>query len=573
MRQYIKGEHTMKVTISQKLLGGFIAVLIILAATIAISSIQIDSVDNTYTELVDDKAKKLIVIQQINAIIGKEQNSLRGYLLTGDATSLQNVSNHHQDFVAISQSLSEIIVHPQAKSLLDELIKIEDQFYAFANKEIELKQKSETDQNNIGFLERGREIIQSFDQTINELVALQQNILDSGSIETTQKVNEIKNLVFILGVIAILLGLAIARYLGWLISKPIVTIAKAAEQIAAGDLTIKEIQVKNNDEIGSLANSFNQMSHNLRELLNQIGSNSEQVAASAEQLMASTQQISSATEQIASTIQNVAMDVEKEFNHVENTTTTINEMSIGIEQIANHAQHVSEAVTVTYEKASGGGHAIQTAIEQMDSINETVNSLANTIEALGERSKQVDQIVDFISEIAEQTNLLALNAAIEAARAGEQGLGFAVVASEVRKLAEQSSSAAQQISQLITTIHSDTNTAVQSMRVVTNEVVAGISVVDTAGQSFTLIQDSIKEVTSKIHEVSSAVQQMSASSEQLVQSMQYITEVAESTSTGTQEVSTATEEQLASMEEISASASSLSEMAEELHSATERFKV
>lgn len=161
----------------------------------------------------------------------------------------------------------------------------------------------------------------------------------------------------------------------------------------------------------------------------------------------------------------------------------------------------------------------------------------------------------------------------EAARAGENGRGFSVVADEVRKLAEQSAVSAQQISSLITGIQVDTSTAIQSMAAATNEVVAGIDVINVAGDSFAQIEGSVAKVNSQIHEVSSAVQQMAAGTEQMVQSMNHITEIGEKTSASSQEVSAATEEQLATMEEITSSALSLSKMAEDLQDLIGKFKV
>jgi methyl-accepting chemotaxis protein len=209
----------------------------------------------------------------------------------------------------------------------------------------------------------------------------------------------------------------------------------------------------------------------------------------------------------------------------------------------------------------------------MHTINQTVDGLSKVVGELGERSKEINQIIAVITDIASQTNLLALNAAIEAARAGEHGRGFAVVAEEVRKLAEQSAQSAKQIYQLISTIQEETNLTVQSMDAAKGEVLSGIDVVNTAGNSFAQIERSINNVTVQIQEVSSAVQQMAASSEQIVQSMKMITQISESSSAQTMAVSSATEEQLASMEEITSAANSLTKMAEALQSLIEKFKI
>ncbi|WP_044894155.1 methyl-accepting chemotaxis protein [Bacillus alveayuensis] len=562
-----------KMTVRKKLFAGFFAVLVILAAVVAIGLYEITKVDRTYSELVEKDIEGLIATKDLLNIVRKAQSSQRGYLLTGDETALQNFSTAHEQYQALSKKLMNSHGDAKEKQLLQELNNLEAEFYQFSNQLFELKKQNKTDEYNRLVLTTGRQILKQVEEKAMELEDYKKEIIQTSTKTTSTTAQSVKAIVLWLGVIAILTGIVISWYISRIISRPVVMIAAAAEKIASGDLTGKQIEVKNRDEIGDLAKAFNRMSKNLRELIHQLASNAEQVAASAEELTASAEQTSKAAEQIASTMQDVAAGVEKQVQSVEETSQTTNEMSSGAQQIAGNAQNVSSIAIETAEKATQGGKTIDVAIKQMNSIHQTVNALAEVIKSLGERSKEIGQITNVITGIAEQTNLLALNAAIEAARAGEQGRGFAVVADEVRKLAEQSAQSAQQISQLISAIQEETNKAVQSMEAATKEVVAGISVVDTAGESFKQIQSSINEVTTQIQEISAAIQQMAAGTEQMVQSMQLVAKVAETSAAGTEEVSAVTEEQLAAMEEISSSAESLSHMAEELQTLIGKFKI
>lgn len=355
-------------------------------------------------------------------------------------------------------------------------------------------------------------------------------------------------------------------------TKPIRKLAEASQQIADGNLRVT-VDIKDKNEIGVLAASFNTMIQHLKSIVQQVGAGSEQVAATAEQLTASAEQTSRATEQVAVTVQEVATGSEQQVQNVEQSAKAVKEMSVGVKQIAEHAHSVSDSAAQASDVAQDGTEAIQKAIQQMHSISETVDGLSQVIKELGDRSQAIGQIVEVITNIAGQTNLLALNAAIEAARAGEHGRGFAVVADEVRKLAEQSSESAQQIADLIKSIQAETDKAVGSMETATSEVANGIEVVTSAGQSFRQISNSVHTVTEQIQEVSAASQQMSAGTEQVVSSIEYITEVSAQTAMGTQTVSAAAEEQLASMEEITASANSLSKMAEDLQGLVRKFQV
>ncbi|MEH7235774.1 methyl-accepting chemotaxis protein [Bacillus sp. JJ1562] len=372
--------------------------------------------------------------------------------------------------------------------------------------------------------------------------------------------------------IFIFIGLASAILIVRSITKPLNFLVQVTDKVSNGDLT-QSIKVKNNDEVGQLGNSFNKMLGSLRELLSQVDEKSQTLAASSEQLTASSEQNSQATEQIANAIQEVAVDTEQQTEMVRHTTEVVKEMNIGIQQIELNAQNVSRTSDEALAIVENGEQALKESIQQMQNINTSVADLGKIINSLGERSEEINQIVNVISDIASQTNLLALNAAIEAARAGEHGKGFAVVADEVRKLAEQSAKSTESIRELIASIQEDTKQAVESMNQGTEETEKGIYVVNNAGLSFTTIQKFVNEVSSQIQEVSASIAQMTQGAQQVVEAVSEIDEIARKTTGQGQEVSAATEEQLASMQEIASSAASLSYMAEELQEAVRKFRV
>ncbi|WP_165452560.1 methyl-accepting chemotaxis protein [Paenibacillus thalictri] len=373
-------------------------------------------------------------------------------------------------------------------------------------------------------------------------------------------------------VAALVLVVAVGFYFSSVITTPLVRLIYLTEQAAKGDLTV-HVAVKDQSEVGKLAASFNAMILNLRQLIQQVESGAINVAASAEELTASAAQTSSAAEQVAAVTEEVAHATERQIHNLQGSAQAVGEVSSGIRQIAANAQSVSAAVTIASEKTEQGNTAVQTAVAQMNSISETVNHLAETIQVLRERSEEIEQIVDAITGIATQTNLLALNAGIEAARAGEHGRGFAVVASEVKKLAEQSANSAGHITGLIQHMRSETTKAVHSMNAGIREVASGFEAVNTAGDAFLQIRQSIHEVTSQIQEVSASSQQMSDHTQQVVQAFDVIKQASDHTASGVQSAAAATEEQLATMEEITSSANLLSKMADELQMLIKRFKI
>ncbi len=379
----------------------------------------------------------------------------------------------------------------------------------------------------------------------------------------------------VIGLISLLAACGFTLLLVRSIIRPLQHTQQVVNEMATGNLTVHvdpDIAARR-DEIGSLATAFNHMNSNFRMLITQVSQSAEQIAASSQQFTASADQSAQAANQVASSIVNVASGAEQQLVAANNTCTLVEDMSLGIGTIAANANQVSSQSAIAAGKAQDGRKSVDQAISQMSQIEQTVNTSADVVAKLGERSKEIGQIIDTISGIAGQTNLLALNAAIEAARAGEQGRGFAVVAEEVRKLAEQSQEAAKQIGTLITEIKGETDKAVLAMNEGTREVQAGTNAVNVAGQTFTEIAAMVSDVSTQVKEISAAIEQMAGVSRTIVSAVQKIDNFSKSAVAEAQTVSAATEEQSASMEEIASSSQALAKMATELNETIMKFKI
>jgi len=391
--------------------------------------------------------------------------------------------------------------------------------------------------------------------------------------EVTSAVSALTTISLITIVVVLILAALAIMVLTRRIVGPLRNMVTYVEEVAAGDLSGRQRTFRSQDEIGQLADAIVRMRENLRSLIKQVSQATEQVSASSEELTASAEQSAQAANQVAIVISEVASGAENQLKAVDDTAAIVGQMSASIQQIAASANTVAGTSAKSANEAQEGSKAVEKAITQMAQIEDSVIRSSQVVAKLGERSKEVGQIVDTISGIAGQTNLLALNAAIEAARAGEQGRGFAVVAEEVRKLAEQSQAAAKEIAVLIGEIRRDTDSAVVAMNDGTKEVRVGAEVVNDAGQTFKRIFVSFNEVTNQIREISAAIQQMAGGSQQIVASVRDIDAISKETASQSQTVSAATEEQSATMEEIAASSQALAKMAEELTQAVSRFKV
>ena len=377
--------------------------------------------------------------------------------------------------------------------------------------------------------------------------------------------------IVILGIILVAGAGLLAYFLAAKATEPLIRMGGAAEQIAGGNLTIEKLAVDSNDEIGRMAAAFNHMTERLSAVLRGAKNSAESVASASEQLTENSEQTSQASNLVADSIMQVAEGTVKQQEAVQDTIRVVEEMGRQLTILSDNSKSITEASQSAHSAATVGADKVEHAVGNMSQLEQTVKETESIIRALGEQSKQIGEIVDTISGIADQTNLLALNAAIEAARAGEHGRGFAVVAEEVRKLAEQSGSATENITTIINEIQKRTQEAVVSMQSGTAMTVDSVASVNEAGSAFREIVAQISELMKQIEYSTAAITATNEGSRRITESVHSIESVAASLADETQTVSAATEEQTAS--EVASASKKLSEMADELQASVAAFKI
>jgi methyl-accepting chemotaxis protein len=296
----------------------------------------------------------------------------------------------------------------------------------------------------------------------------------------------------------------------------------AFKDIAEGerDLT-KRLEIHSHDELGELAKWFNIFLDKLHNLIAQVASTAEQVASASEEISAAAiQQSQSAGAQNGQTSQ---------------VATTMHEMSATVMQVSDNSNQAAKASRKAAETAREGGAILEETLTKMRSMAASVGATSKKVEELGKSSNQIGRIINVIDEIADQTNLLALNAAIEAARAGEQGRGFAVVADEVRKLAERTTKATNEIAQMIQSVQVETKTAVTAMEEGTREVEQGLSFTMRAGDSLKQIITMSESVGEMITQIATASAQQSNATEEINHSIEEIAKLVRESTSGVQQ--------------------------------------
>jgi len=369
-------------------------------------------------------------------------------------------------------------------------------------------------------------------------------------------------------VLTILVGWLVARS----IVKPLSQVVAAAGEMSRGRLN-QRVDLNRKDELGTLAASFNEMAQSIRDLIRQVKDAGDKVSATSRDLSAICGQTADASQEVAREITKIADSAETQMRSAEDSARAMNEMARGVQQIAEASEEVTQLAMAANQEAKSGNEAVQNAVRQIESVKDTVETSASIIRQLEQRSDEIGNIVEVITDIAAQTNLLALNASIEAARAGEHGREFAVVANEVRKLSQRSTEYAQQITDLIQAIRKDTERAAEAMNRGTREVQEGVDVVRQAGDAFERISRSVDHVFARIENVTSVVEELSAGTEEVAASADESARIAREMSGNTQSVVAVTEEQLAAVSQISASAEELHRMAKNLQGTISRFEV
>jgi len=354
----------------------------------------------------------------------------------------------------------------------------------------------------------------------------QRKIADQQGKEIFQN-NSAARIWIIFGVAAIFLtGIIFSMIMSRLISLPISRLAGQAMRVAEGDMSI-EIDQFTDDEVGRLGGAFRMMIDNLKGVLIRISDSSALVSSAATQLLAEAKQM--------------ADDSYKVVSQAGTMATASEEMAATSGEIARSCVSATEISGRANRAAETGAAVIKTTVEGMNRIAQHVKETAVTVDGLGARSDQIGNIVGTIEDIADQTNLLALNAAIEAARAGEQGRGFAVVADEVRALAERTTRATREISDMIKTIQLETRTAVATMEEGVQEVARGTEDAAQSGQALEEILNQIGSVSLQVSKIATAAEEQTATTNLISQNIGEINEAVHDTARGANETASAAE--------------------------------
>jgi methyl-accepting chemotaxis protein len=334
----------------------------------------------------------------------------------------------------------------------------------------------------------------------------------------------------------------------WMTRRAIVSglrrFAEPMNALANADFTVKFDDARG-DEFGALGSAGNRMIGDLRSAFSQVAQSSQQVAAAATELSATAEQI--------------AAGMKQQAEHVQEVTGAVELVSTSISAVAKTGADASSRAVESGRQATQGGELVAKTVEQVTGVAAEVDQTARAIAELGRKGEQIGQIISVINDIADQTNLLALNAAIEAARAGEHGRGFAVVADEVRKLAERTTNATEEVATAIREIQTGTADAVQRMDRGRHQVDESVQMARASGEAMRQIVQGQQALQELVRGIADSADRQGEASHKIAESVSAM--------------SASTKESARGAEQSAEAATTLSEQAESLRSLVARFRV
>ncbi len=392
------------------------------------------------------------------------------------------------------------------------------------NKAMELAKAGKREEAMTVYVKEARPFALQIIAAMEDLVRYEQKEMDAARQAASRESGMYQILLMVLGIIGVCMVVVATTYLTRSIIIPLREGLRVADRLANGDLNVV-VTSESRDEVGQLLTSMKNMVEKWRGVVGQVASTAAGLSSAATELSASADQMSKGSSVQAERAAVVAISSE--------------EMSRTVLDVARNAGSISESAGKTATTARDGGSVVNRAVDEVKEIALTVNDSAGFVKSLGDRSKQIGEIVGVINDIADQTNLLALNAAIEAARAGEQGRGFAVVADEVRKLAERTASSTSEIGTMIKGIQDEVGRAVEVMARATAKVDQGVRYSEEAGGALGVIVKSVDDLQLMVQQIASATEEMSATSDQISKDVEQIASISKETSMSSEQTAVA----------------------------------
>lgn len=555
-------------SIKHRMVIGFSVIIVLVVGLGVFNFLDSRAANKVSQEIVDKELPLAIIDQQLATNMSEKVSLSRAYVMFGgdyktkylEQVNITNQLYEAAEKIVITEAFSALIEETNA---WDKVI-VEELFPAYESGNIELANQiaNETATRASDLMERFAAFANVRQNNVYEMEA---TVLADGHASLIVGV--------IASIVVIILSIFIALFTANKISNPIKVVVERMRLIASGDLSNQALQVTHHDETGQLVLATNEMSDNMRKLLNEITTVSETVTGQSEELTQSANEVTSGAEQISITMEELAHGSETEANRAGDLSAAMSGFAHMVNEANNSGAYVQEKSIEVLQLTSDGSALMATSMEKIKVIDDVVLAAVQDVEGLDQHSQEISALVSVIQDIADQTNLLALNAAIEAARAGDEGKGFAVVADEVRKLAEESSKSVTNITGIVNRIQEESSMVTKNLRAGYQDVENSSQQIKTTGETFGEISGAINYMAENISKVTNNLANMTKSSQEMNNSIEEIAAITEESAAGIEETAASTQQTNSAMEEVAASSNELAHLAETLNDLVQRFKL
>ena len=481
---------------------GAILVLMLVIGGISYSSIiKLNELGDTATLHLTKKA----LVSTCETDIQEQANAVRGFLLSGNEETLQAYNEQVQEFKEHMDALSKLLITEKGKHLHSVILEKQAAFHDILQQEIGLRRAGKSKEAvELAFSPQAAQVKKDLAAASADLRTLTDELAKKASEEQDAAGTRTKMVILVLLPTGVVLGLVVAIFITRSITGAISRMLAMIQEIAANNLTVADMEITSQDEIGQAGIALNKMKNNLHSVIQSISGTAIQVAGASEELSSTSQQITANSEETSAQAKVVSNATQQVSQNLQTVATGAEEMGSTIKEIAKNATEAAKVATGAVKVAE--------------------NTTA-TVSKLGDSSTEIGQVIKVITSIAQQTNLLALNATIEAARAGEAGKGFAVVANEVKELAKETAKATEDISRKIEAIQTDTKAAVGAIAEISGVInqINGIS---------NTIATAVEEQNATTNEMARNVSEAARGSGEITSNIAGVAQAAESTSRG-----------------------------------------
>jgi methyl-accepting chemotaxis protein len=563
------GKKRFAFNIYLKIIVTFLAVALVMGSVSIFPLANSRNTINKYNAVLNN----VILAQTIITLSGEVYHATRPIITDSENEALRSAyTGRKTELYGTLDELQAGLMSPKSVSVFAGYRRVVDSFLEQADAAIRIGEGITTEER-LSHVERAERLLGFVNANFGELIAEEIAYSEQVKAELEREANQIfiLSLALLLGILAVCAGAGM--FVAGRIASPIKRITAVADRVASGDLTAERIAIRSRDELGTLGAAFNQMLAGLKEMIAKVGASSGDVRQVAGQLQQSCAQSAAASDHIAGSIYRISEGAGTQAELSDRFAAHAHEVYRSVGAISRKTAQAKVSSDEALDLAREGDESLRGVWNQIHSMNTSIAESARVADELQQRLKEIDSILDLITEMATQTNLLSLNASIEAARAGEHGKGFAVVAGEVRKLSQQSGEAASRISGIVSVIRRETANLSHSMKRSMDEARAGMDVADLARLAFERIHGTITGMSEQMTEIDAEVRQIDAAVREIKDGSDQVASISKSFAENSQEVAASIEELNAGLQEVLRTAEYLGGLSGELQKLVNRFRL